>query len=195
MSLTRKLLKELELTDAAIERIITAHTATVDALRQEREAALSRAKEGDNARQELDGLRPELDKARQEAASTLAELVGYRAQVEAARHRDARRNALSEALEKQGANPSAVPLMLDAITLPEEAWQGDTLADAGAALHPFQERYGALFARRTPMPVTKVHPPVSSSGALTPADVKHMSAEDINRHWSAVSTALQNNRT
>ena len=41
MSLTRKLLKEMELTDDAIERIIAAHVDTVDALRQERDAALA----------------------------------------------------------------------------------------------------------------------------------------------------------
>ena len=35
MSLTRKLLKDLELNDSAIERIIAAHVDTVDALRQE----------------------------------------------------------------------------------------------------------------------------------------------------------------
>ena len=185
MSLTRKLLKELELTDAAIERVISAHTATVDALKQERETALAEADA--SARQALDA-------ARQEAASTMAELTAYRAQVEADRHHKARRTALSEALEKQGANPQAIPLMLDAITLPEEAWQDDTLVDARAALHPFQEKYGPLFARRTPLPVTKVLPPVPVSGALTPADVKRMSADDINRNWSAVRTALQTNR-
>ena len=41
MSLTRKLLKELELNEDAVERIIAAHVETVDALRQERDAALS----------------------------------------------------------------------------------------------------------------------------------------------------------
>ena len=39
MSLTRKLLKELELDNSAIERIITAHVETVDALKQEAAAA------------------------------------------------------------------------------------------------------------------------------------------------------------
>ena len=185
MSLTRKLLKELELTDAAIERVISAHTATVDALKQERETALAEADA--SARQELDAVR-------QEAASTMAELTAYRAQVEADRYHEARRTALSEALEKQGANPQAIPLMLDAITLPEEAWQGDTLVDPRAAVHPYQEKYGPLFARRTAIPVTKVLPPVHASGALTPADVKRMSADDINRNWSAVRTALQTNR-
>ena len=185
MSLTRKLLKELELTDAAIERVISAHTATVDALKQEHKAALAEA-ESASAQQ--------LDAARRETVAAQEELEAHRAQVEAERHREARRTALSEALETRGANPAAIPLMLDAVTLPEEAWNGDVLTDADAALQPIMAQYGALFARRTPMPVMKVQPPVLSGGGITRADVSRMSQEDINRNWSAVRTALQNNR-
>ncbi len=181
MSLTRRLLKELELTDAAIERVIAAHTATVEALKQERDAALSDAEES---------ARKELDAARQEAAATLAELTAYRAQVEAARMHEARRAALSEALEKHGVNPAALPLMLDAVSIPEEEWDGDALLHADAVVHALQEKYGPLFARRTPLPVQKVEPPVASGGALTHQDVMRMSPEDINRNWSAVQTAL-----
>ena len=185
MSLTRKLLKELELTDAAIERIIAAHTATVEALRQEHKAALAQAEAA--AAQQLDA-------ARQEAATAQAELDAYRARTEADRHHEARRTALCEALEKAGANPAAIPLMLDALTLPEESWNGDALIDADAALQPLRSQYGALFARRTPLPVRKVQPPAASGGGITRADVIRMSQEDINRHWSAVRTALQKNR-
>ena len=185
MSLTRKLLKELELTDAAIERVIAAHTSTVETLKQERDNALAAAEE--SARQAL-------DVSHEETAAVQAEFDAYRAQVEAARLQEARRAALSEALEKHGANPAAIPLMLDAITLPEEAWQGDALINADAAIHGIQAQYGPLFARRTPMPVTKVEPPVTSGGALTHADVMRMSADDINRNWSAVRTALTHSK-
>lgn len=176
MSLTRKLLKELELNESAVERIIAAHVDTVDALRQERDAALSQS-----------------EAQLAETAAAREELAAYRAQVEQTRQASARRAALTEALVAQGANPQALPLLLDAITLPEEAWQGDSLADAPAALHPFRAKYPGLFAQKSPIPVTKVAPPLRSGGLLTPADVKRMSADDINRNWSAVRKALQNN--
>ena len=185
MSLTRKLLKELELTDAAIERVISAHTATVDALKLERETALTQAQSA--AAQQLDA-------ARQEVAAAQAELTAFRAQAEADRHHEARRSALSEALEKHGANPAAIPLLLDAVTLPEESWDGDALVQADAALAQIRTQYGALFTRRTPLPVRKVQPPVASGGGITRADISRMSQEDINRNWSVVRTALQNNR-
>lgn len=193
MSLTRKLLKELELDDPAIERIIAAHVDTVDTLRQERDDARSRAQQIEVSLAERDELRTLVQAREQEAASAREELNTYRAQAEAEKHTAARRAALSDALTAQGANPQALPLLLDAIALPEEAWSGDTLADASAALQPWHAKYGALFAVKSPIPVTKVAPPVHGGGLLTPADVKRMSAADINRHWSAVRSALQNN--
>ena len=191
MSLTRKLLKELELSDAAIERVITAHTTTVEALKQERDQARARISEDENARQELADLRAQLEEARQNTAALEMELAAYRAMVEQETHRNARRAALTEALEEHGANPSAIPLMLDAIPLPDDAWDGDALIDQDETMLLFQQKYAPLFAKRSPIPVTRVQPPVTGAGALTPADVMRMSADDINRNWSAVRSALQ----
>lgn len=175
MSLTRKLLKELELNDSAIERIIAAHVETVDALRQERDAAQAQR-----------------DAQQGETAAIQAEYTAYRGQVEEAHRLSARREALTQALTAQGANPQALPLLLDAIRLPEEAWQDNKLTDAAATLQPWRAKYSGLFAVKNPMPVTKVRPPVQGGGLLTHADVKRMSASDINRNWSAVRNALNN---
>ena len=176
MSLTRKLLKELELEENAIERIIAAHVETVDALRQERDAAQAQR-----------------DAQQGETALIQAEYAAYRSQVEEAQRLTARRDALSQALTAQGANPQALPLLLDAIHLPEEAWQDNHLTNAAASLQPWRAKYSALFTVKTPIPVTRVRPPVQGGGLLTPADVKRMSANDINRHWNAVKNALQHN--
>ena len=193
MSLTRKLLKELELNENAIERIIAAHVDTVDALRQERDSALTRAAQIEATIEERDALRTLAETHQQEAASAREELSAYRTQVEADQHHHARRTALADALTAQGANPQALPLLLDAITLSEEDWTGDALTDAAVTLQPWRAKYGALFAAKTSLPVTKVLPPVRGGGLLTHADVKRMSASDINRNWSAVRNALQNN--
>lgn len=193
MSLTRKLLKELELNDNAVERIIAAHVETVDALRQERDSALTRATAVEATLQEQDELRVLAEERLHEAASAREELSAYRAQVEQERHQASRRSALAQALTAQGANANALPLLLDSISLTEEDWEGDTLRNAEAALQPYRAKYSALFSVKSPIPVTKVAPPVTSGGILTPADIKRMSANDINRNWNAVRTALQTN--
>ena len=175
MSLTRKLLKELELNEDAVERIIAAHVETVDALRQERDAAISQS-----------------EAQQAEAASAREALSAYQAQIEQQQQTAGRRSSLAAALAEHGANPQATPLLLDAITLPEEAWDGTALLDANAAMQSCRGKYPGLFARKNPIPVTRVSPPLGGGGALTHADVKRMSAADINRNWSAVRTALNN---
>ena len=178
MSLTRKLLKELELNDNAVERIIAAHVDTVDAIRQERDAALAQS-----------------DAQLVETAAAREALTAYRAQVEQEQHAAARKAALADALAHQGANAQALPLLLDAISLPEDAWEGDSLSNADAALQAYRAKYPGLFATKSPMPITRVSPPLFSGGALTHADVKRMSASDINRNWSAVQKALHDKNT
>ena len=174
MSLTRKLLKELELDNNTIEQIISAHVETVDALKQE--AAETAA---------------QLTAAQENAAALQADYDAYRSQTETEKRLAARHQALTAALTEAGANPQALPLLLDAITLPEEAWQENKLSNPEEALYPWRTKYAALFQVKRPLPVSKVRPPIHSGGLLTPADVKRMSADDINRHWSAVKTALQ----
>ncbi len=193
MSLTRKLLKELELNDSAIERIIAAHVDTVDSLRAERDGALSRLTQAESALTDQEALRLCAEENAAAAASAREELDAYRIQVHQERHQAARRAALSEALVKQGANKQALPLLLDTVQLTEEDWSGDDLRDAAAALQPVRAKYAALFAAPRALPVQAVQPPIAGGGILTPADVKRMSAADINRHWSAVRTALETN--
>ena len=96
MSLTRRLLKELELNEDAVERIIAAHVETVDALRQERDAALT-AGEAQLA----------------ETAAAREELSACRAQYDRERHAQARRAALAEALREINALPK-VHITVDA---------------------------------------------------------------------------------
>ena len=205
--LTRELLSELELTDEAIERILSAHEADVDALTPGEgleSAARAYLEWIDSIRERFPnvlfetcssgGMRMDYETLSHFSIVSTSDQVKYRkypAQVAADQHRDARRAALCSALEKMGANPNAIPLLVDSIQLPEDCWQGDALVDA-AILNNLQGKYAGLFARRTALPVTYVQPPVDITGALTPMDVMRMSAEDINRNWSAVRTALQN---
>lgn len=191
MALTRKLLKELELNDAAVERVIAAHVETVNSLREERDAARAQMERFDALQREREEYRIQAETQTQEAARAREALEGYQAQVNGERRKATRRAALEEALADQGANAQTIPLLLDAIALPEDAWSGDALKDAAASLQPYRAKYGALFAVKTPIPVTRVSPPVHTGGVLTRADVQRMSAADINRSWNEVQKALR----
>ena len=194
MALTRKLLRELQLEENHIERIIAAHVETVDALRQERDAASAQAARMDSVAQERDALREQvadLTARRDEAARIQADFDAYRAQVERDRLAGERNAALRAALLDAGANPQAVDLLSGAVTAPEACWEGGRLRDAASVVAPVKERYAALFARPVAVPTPRIAPPGDSAGVLTRADIGRMSEQEILANWGAVQSALK----
>ena len=163
MSLTRELLAELSLGEADAQRILAAHDEAIRTLNQEHEEAL---------------------------AAAHAEYAAYRADVEQTRRNAARRETLSAALTRFGANPQAIPLMLDALSLPEDAWNGDALADEGCTLTAVRAQYAPLFDAPRVLPTAPIAPPGMSGGPLTHDDLRRMSPDDINRIWPSVIKTL-----
>ena len=177
MSLTRKLLRELNLEDAQIERIILAHMETVDALRQERDAL----------RTQVTDLSPHRDAA----ARIQADFDAYRAQVDADRLASARQASLRAALLTAGANPQTVDLLAAATPLPEDAFDGGELRDPAAALAPIRARYGALFAQPVALPTPRLSPPGDAAAPLSRDDIARMSEQEILANWGTVQAALR----
>ena len=109
MSLTRSLLKELQISPDAAERIIAAHAESIDALRQERDAARGEAAQLESIRAalaEMTQARDEACQARDSAREELSALGGqfdsYRQQVETEKHQQARHANLRAALQAPG---------------------------------------------------------------------------------------------
>lgn len=182
MSLTRRLLKELELNDEAIERIIAAHAATVDALRTERDEALAASAAHTQAVSERDALRIEADARSAEASMLREELSGLK-----------RLSTAEDALRRGGAMPQAAALLARACTAAPGQWDGASLLDEAAFVEEARRQYGDFFLQLQPLPTDCVEPPVNPGGALTRDDVRQMSASDINRNWSEVRSALRRN--
>lgn len=190
MSLTRRLLRELELSDNAIERIIAAHAESIDALRTERDEARTALAQHEQAVSERDALREEAAAHQADAERLRTELDAFRQQVAAERTQAIRRNALCQALTRAGANPQAVPLLAQAVTTSDEDWAEDRLLDEDAALRSVREQYAPFFSKPRHLPTDRITPPLQPGGDLSLADVQRMSAEEINRHWAQVRSAL-----
>lgn len=167
MSLTRRLLRELELNDETIERIIEAHAETVDALRAE---ANARGQETDRVRAEFDAYRLET-----EQAQTAAQ----------------RQSALREALTRAGMNELAVPLLARTLETTDEDWDGPRLRDEEAFLAPLRQEYAGFFPRTEMLPTDPVTPPLNGSSALSREDLRRMTPGEINRNWQLVRSALR----
>lgn len=190
MSLTRRLLRELELSDSAIERIIAAHAETIDALRTERDEARTALAEHEQVLSERDALREEAAAHQADAERLRTELDTFRQQVSRERTAALRHHTLCQALTRAGANPQAVPLLAQAVTTSDEDWAEDRLLDEDAALRAVREQYAPFFSKTRQLPTDRITPPLQSGGELSREDVQRMSADEINRHWTQVRSAL-----
>ena len=165
MALTRRLLKELELNDETIERIIAAHAETVTALQ-------AQATGHENEARRIQG-----------------ELDAFRQQVESERTGHLRQQTLEDALRRAGANEHAAPLLARTLEIHEGDWDGAQLRDEEAFLSPVRAQYAPFFSQPQPIPTDRISPPLDG-GIITLEDVRRMSAEEINRNWSQVCSAL-----
>ena len=190
MSLTRKLLREMELTDEAIGRILAAHHEAVDALTLQRDDALAAAADHEQTVAERDVLRTEAAAHHAEAERLRTELEDFRQQVHQERTEASRRAALHEALLHAGANEQAIPLLAQAVRTSEEDWAGAVLLDAQHTLAPVIRDYAGFFSSPVPLPTERITPPLHPTGTLTHEDLKAMTAEEINQNWLQVRSAL-----
>lgn len=189
MSLTRKQLREMALSDEAIDQIIRAHMDTVDALRQERDEAAERAAalttERDTLQSRVDALTPLEEQVRQ----VQSDFDRYKADAEAEAVSRRRQGRIRDALLRAGANEKALTLLSGAVN--EAAVPPEEDAEAlDALIAPVKEQYADFFAQPVYLALPSLQPPQSTRGALTRHDISRMSAEEINDNWQAVRDVL-----
>lgn len=126
---------------------------------------------------------------REAAERIRSEFDAYRQAAEAEHTNQQRQSVIREALVRAGANAQAIDLLAMAVTTAEDDWEGGALRDEAAALAPVRERYAAFFAAPVPLPTETVAPPLEGT-TLTLADVRGMSADEINENWSLICAAL-----
>ncbi len=194
MAMTRKQLKELGLEADTVERLIAMHTETVEGLKAERDAWQEAAGQSEALKEERDRLLEQvtaLESAKEQAQQERNQLAEAQAAREEALAREAQDKALEAALLEQGANPLAVPLLVKAVDRAGMQMENGALANAEEALAPVREQYAAFFAVPKALCTELLDPPLGASAPMTREDLQAMDAEEINRNWDAVKSALQ----
>lgn len=169
MALTRNYLKSMGLTDEQVNAIIENHTETVEALKKERDGYKATAETVGSVTKERDRLQADLEKARKDgsdAAKVQADFDAYRLQVETGKVNEAKRALIKSALEKAGANPAAIDLMLGTVKLEEVEMDGEALKDAEAVLKPIREAHAGLFGTVQNQGTPPLNPP-GGDGKMT----------------------------
>lgn len=199
MRLTRNELRRLGLRDAAVENVMRLYEADIAQreveAREERSAWQEAAAKTEESQAEANALREQLasaQSARETAEKQLARLEAQQAEKDRAERQKAIEAAVSAALKALGVSDAALPLLLTAVRL-EDAQLGEDgrLQNEEALLSPVREKYPAFFAKSRRLGTERVDPPLAREGALRVADLWNLSEETINRQWSAVQSALQ----
>lgn len=197
MSMTRGELAALELPEAAIDRILAMHEEAVAALTQERDAWREAAADVDALTQERNTLLEQVTALEAAQAEQARQCAAYEAQAgaeAAARRLTAVQEAVKDALLRRGANPKAVPLLLQCLALDNAVLEEGALADEAALLDPLAAQFPDFFLPPRTCGTPLFAPPAAQAALLTAEDVRHMSVEEINRNWQNVREVLRTGR-
>lgn len=183
MALTRKLLKDMQLEDDQIEQIIAAHVASIEALKAERDAALTE-------NEDLHAQMEQFSATNQSAAEVQAAFDAYRTQIESTRQTEKAIGMIRLAMLQAGCNEKAIDLLIQAIDPATLEIENGRVKNEAAVIAELRAKYAAFFAQPVRMAAPAVRPPVPTGGALTREDISRMSADEINRNWNAVKGVL-----
>lgn len=163
---------------ALVEFVIAGHTDTIEALKEERDAAKEEAAKINDIQKALDaanGKVAELEKRpgaeiveelkralSDEKAASQKALDEYKAGVEAEKCARAKQGAMKSALIAAGASDEAARLMLKGADLSALEMEGDALKDADSAVKPYKDEYAGFFGVVTPSGVPPVNPPTGA---------------------------------
>ncbi|MCD8108453.1 MAG: hypothetical protein LUE20_10925 [Oscillospiraceae bacterium] len=177
MALTRKMLKEMGITDERAEEIIKAHWETVEALK---------GYKAENER--LKGIEAELDTAK----STLSDYQTKYEALEREKSMQAKRQALTEMLRELHIPEVCVKPILqvtdfDGISLDESG----ALVDEEAVRAGISEQYSGFIPKRFISGAETASPPANSSDTgYSREDIRRMSPREINENYQAIIKSL-----
>ena len=131
MSLTRKMLKAMSIEDDKIEQIIEAHTETVNALKEERDKALTEAAQVDDLKAKLEEATAEGgDDWQAKFEKEHSDFEEYKAKVESERVEADKANQYRKLLADAGVDPKRIDLLMRVTDLSKVELEDGKLKDA-----------------------------------------------------------------
>lgn len=194
MALTRKMLKEMSLTEKQIDLIVNAHYETVEALKKykaDSERLLSVESELDAAKQQL------AEDYKSKYESLFSEFEEYKRTASCESMKMKKLSGLDKLLRECGVERSCIdPIKrvfdLGSIELDENG--GFLNSDELAA--GIQRDWAAFIPERKTVGAQTANPPVNSYPKVFSAeDIKRMSYEEINQNYQAIKKSLGAERT
>ena len=194
MALTRKLLKGMGLTDEQVDTIIEAHTDTVDGLKADVSKYKSDAEKLAGVEKELNDLKAIGDggyKDKYEKEHKAFE--DYKADVTAKESKAAKEKAVRAYFESKNITGSNLDLAMRGCGEEMAALEmdGDKIKDTKSLDALVDGTYKGLVSNTQVKGANPANPPANPPAKnYTTADIKNMSAAEINANWDSIKASL-----
>ena len=194
MALTRKLLKGMGLTDEQVDTIIEAHTDTVDGLKADVSKYKSDAEKLAGVEKELNDLKAMGDggyKDKYEKEHKAFE--DYKADVTAKESKEAKEKAVRAYFESKNITGSNLDLAMRGCgeEMAALVMDGDKIKDTTSLDALVDGTYKALVSTEHMQGANPATPPANPPAKnYTTADIKNMSAAEINANWDSIKASL-----
>ena len=194
MSLTRKLLKGMGLTDEQVDTIIEAHTDTVDGLKEQVKTYKADAEKLPNVQKELDDLKAAGDGGWEEKAKDFEkkynDLVAENKNKET---KAAKESAAKAFFESKGITGNSLEIAMRGSSAEIAALDldGEKIKDSSALDALVNGTFKALVSTTTTKGADIPNPPVTTTNkAYSADDIRKMSPAEINKNWDSIKASL-----
>ena len=194
MSLTRKLLKRMGLTDEQVDTIIEAHTDTADGLKEQVKTYKADAEKLPNVQKELDDLKAAGDGGWEEKAKDFEkkynDLVAENKNKET---KAAKESAAKAFFESKGITGNSLEIAMRGSSAEIAALDldGEKIKDSSALDALVNGTFKALVSTTTTKGANIPNPPVTAPNkAYSADDIRKMSPAEINKNWDSIKASL-----
>ena len=194
MALTRKSLKAMGLTDEQVDSIIEMHTETVDGLKEQVKTYKADAEKLPNVQKELDDLKAMGDGGYKEKyEKEHKDFEDYKADVTAKESKAAKEKAVRAYFESKNITGSNLDLAMRGCgeEMAALVMDGDKIKDTTSLDALIDGAYKSLVYTEHTQGANPANPPANNPAKnYTTAEIKNMSAAQINANWDSIKASL-----
>ena len=194
MSLTRKLLKGMGLTDEQVDTIIEAHTDTVDGLKEQVKTYKADAEKLPNVQKELDDLKAAGDGGfKEKFEKEHSAFENFKKTIQEKETKAAKESAAKAFFESKGITGNSLEIAMRGSSAEIAALDldGEKIKDSSALDALVNGTFKALVSTTTTKGANIPNPPVTTPNkAYSADDIRKMSPAEINKNWDSIKASL-----
>ena len=194
MSLTRKLLKGMGLTDEQVDTIIEAHTDTVDGLKEQVNTYKADAEKLPNVKKELDDLKATGDGGfKEKFEKEHSDFENFKKTIQEKETKAAKESAAKAFFESKGITGNSLEIAMRGSSAEIAALDldGEKIKDSSALDALVNGTFKALVSTTTTKGANIPNPPITTPNkAYSADDIRKMSPAEINKNWDSIKASL-----